>query len=331
MIETLMAYECHFEYKKRCNKHYEEQKEAIKRGERPEYSFEQFIEDYKGFTELYAVGYSNRAISFGDNRVNFIDTGDYKQWIIKAGAGQEGLHMQVVKKDNRETIDYPGQNTASLFDNMIFIYEGDNGVVAIFHRRNGSGCKSVFHETANKMLDDLGYRLEMVPIVPTQAGHLNTIVPLEIELSYNKIIRSTDIADNIEGRKENVKKVIYNLQVVENRSFKEIIKEVIEGNTDPEDGFALLFDNLEDDEEGEAIISVLDGKSHRRVSYDEINSFIGSYDITDEMNIFRDDKQKLAEKLLSLANNYYEEIRQSTVLDNVITSNNVERNNYEVG
>ena len=46
-IETLTAYNCRFSYMQRNNPLIEEQREAINNNEKPEYSFNEFISDYK--------------------------------------------------------------------------------------------------------------------------------------------------------------------------------------------------------------------------------------------------------------------------------------------
>ena len=47
-VETLTAYSCKFSYLQRNNPLIEEQREAIKEGKKPEYTFSDFIDDYSG-------------------------------------------------------------------------------------------------------------------------------------------------------------------------------------------------------------------------------------------------------------------------------------------
>ena len=55
-IETLTAYKCKFSYLQRNNPLLEKQREAIKEGKDPEYSFSDFIDVYQTYTKNLAIG-----------------------------------------------------------------------------------------------------------------------------------------------------------------------------------------------------------------------------------------------------------------------------------
>ena len=63
-VETLTAYRCEFRYRQRNNPMIEQQREAIRKGIVPRYSFSAFIEKYKNFTQdLVIGGNTDRAIA----------------------------------------------------------------------------------------------------------------------------------------------------------------------------------------------------------------------------------------------------------------------------
>ena len=55
--------------------------------------------------------------------------------------------------------------------------------MAVFHRQNGSGCKSVFLETANHALREKGLKLEMELYVPLSEEGANA-VPTNIAVPW---------------------------------------------------------------------------------------------------------------------------------------------------
>lgn len=68
---------------------------------------------------------------------------------------------------------------------MCFLSKSDS-IIAIFHRQNGSGCKSVFLETANKAIKSRGIKLEMELIMPMSNSVIDA-TPTKITLQYKKM------------------------------------------------------------------------------------------------------------------------------------------------
>ena len=66
-------------------------------------------------------------------------------------AGKQGQPMTVVKQTTGKRYSF-GVDSAALYNYHIFVYEDDDSIIAVFHRQNSSGCKSVFLETANNIL-----------------------------------------------------------------------------------------------------------------------------------------------------------------------------------
>ena len=69
-IETLTAYTCKFSYLQRNNPLLEEQRDLIKEGKKPEYTFSDFIKEYRKYTENLAIGdNTDRAIALSSDKI----------------------------------------------------------------------------------------------------------------------------------------------------------------------------------------------------------------------------------------------------------------------
>ena len=112
-----------------------------------------------------------------------------------------------------------GSDTAALYNHHVFFYQKSDSIIVIFHRQNGSGCKSVFLETANKAIKSRGIKLEMELIMPMSNSVIDA-TPTKITLQYKKDVISSDVADNIGKHKKSylVRELGLNLSVNENNS-----------------------------------------------------------------------------------------------------------------
>ena len=100
-IETLTAYKCKFSYLQRNNPLIEEQREAIKAGEEPEYSFSDFINTYQAYTENLAIGENtDRAIILSEDKISDKENEGIKKWHLVPSAGKQGKPVTVIKKSS---------------------------------------------------------------------------------------------------------------------------------------------------------------------------------------------------------------------------------------
>ena len=98
-VETLTAYSCKFSYLQRNNPLIEEQREAIKEGKKPEYTFSDFIEKYEKYTENLAIGENtDRAILLTGDKISMREKEGTKIWHIIPGAGKQGKPVVVIKR-----------------------------------------------------------------------------------------------------------------------------------------------------------------------------------------------------------------------------------------
>ena len=80
-IETLTAYKCKFSYLQRNNPLLEKQREAIKEGKDPEYSFSDFIDVYQTYTKNLAIGENtDRAIILDEDKISEKEKKGLKMW-----------------------------------------------------------------------------------------------------------------------------------------------------------------------------------------------------------------------------------------------------------
>ena len=309
-IETLTAYRCEFSYMERNNPFIEEHRDAIREGRQPEYSFSNFIEDYTQSTSRMAVGEgSDRGIMLDCSNVENHQIDDNLQrWHIVPLAGKQGKRITVYNTTSASVNRYES-DSAALYENHVFIYERHDLVIAVFHRQNGSGCKSVFLETANNMLKERGYKLEMNLITPLE-GDLHDAIPTKLTLRYMRDDISTDIADNIGGRRKQkeIRNLVLNLKVAENNVVSRIIHAFKTGTIDKDAAFAEIRAEVCDEVYNDADIQVCIGGRPRTISWDDFGNALGSFDITERVHSQENRGRDMVEVLTEISDEYYESI-----------------------
>ncbi len=310
-IETLSAYKCTFSYLQRNNPLKEQLQEKIKEGLAPEYSFSDFIEDFSKATSDMAIGeHSERAILLPEENIypRTTETGVNK-WRIVPYAGKQGKPFRVVKTSTGKKYDFASDG-AALYQHNIFIYENEDSAIAVFHRQSGSGCKSVFLEVANKMLKEKGIKLDMelyIPFLPTDTN----ITPTKLQLQYVRNIESTDIAENVHRRKkrEVIQDLGLNLASQENRRIKDIICNLQMGKIDQKVAFARIKNecpNAENYNDAEIILRI--GKRSQKVRWNDLDSVVGNYDITERLHKEFHQTKDFIKALTTLTDEYYDSI-----------------------
>lgn len=311
-IDTLTAYKCKFSYLQRNNPLIKKQREAIKAGEAPMYTFSDFINTYQAYTDNLAIGENtDRAISLSEEKIIRRQQKNVRMWHLMPIAGKQGKPVTVVKRSGKK-YDFDS-DSAALYEYHIFIYENENDLIAIFHRQNGSGCKSVFLETANKAIKIQGLKLEMDLIVPMIDG-VNAAVPTKITLQFTKQDKSSDIADNINSSKKKhiIRDLGLNLEENENRKFLSIFQRMQSGQLDQAEAFALIKEEFKDSADyNDAEVRLKVGNRYRKVQWNEFESIMGTHDISKELYEAYKVSKDFDAELTKLANNYYEEIIES--------------------
>lgn len=313
--ETLTAYKCKFDYLRRNNPLIEEQREAIKTGQLPRYTLSDFINDYVASASRLAVGEnSDRAIQFSstDWRQENIRDGAIR-WALTPRSGKQGKPVTVMKTSTLKQYNY-GPDTAALYDHYVFLYEHNGSIIAIFHRQNGSGCKSVFLETANKMLKEKGLKLSMELCMPLSEVNSQAI-PTQITLQCVRQVTSSDIADYSERRKKPivVKTLGLNLSVQDNSKVRDKVSNFVNaiklGKIDADVAFARLKAELSDSDEyneyNDAEIQVNIGRRRKTVPWKDVENILGGYDISEKLYSEYRQTGDFIGTLTKLADNYY--------------------------
>ena len=311
-VETLTAYKCRFSYLQRNNPLIEEQREAIKAGEKPKYTFSEFIETYKEYTNNLAIGEkTDRAISLAENKIELRKKDGVKVWHIMPKAGKQGKPLTVIKKTG-EKHSYDS-DSAAVYEFHVFIYENSEDFIAIFHRQNGSGCKSVFWETANKAIKEKGLKLEMYLIVP-MGDEIEDLSPTKITLQYIKQDISSDVADNVNGTKKKhiIRELGLNLEEQDNSKILAIIHKMHAGKMDQAEAFALIKAELNDEVDyNNAEVRLRMGKRQKKVQWKELENIVGTHDISSKLNAAYNVSLDFVGELTKLADEYYKDILDS--------------------
>ena len=284
-IETLSAYRCTFSYLQRNNPLKEELQEKIKADIPPEYTFADFIEDFCKATSSLAKGeVTERAIMLPEENVySRPSESGVKKWRIVPYAGKQGKPFRIIKTTTGKKYDF-GSDSAALYEHNIFVYQDEDSAILIFHRQSGSGCKSVFLEVANKMLR---------------------------QLQFVRDSTSTDIAENTHKKKQRevVKELGLNLGSYENNAIKDILRSVQIGKIDRAVAFARIKAECPDAKDyNDAKIFFRVGKRICPVQWNEFDSIMGVYDITDRLHQrFRSSGDFIGE-LSAISDEYYKSI-----------------------
>lgn len=311
-IETLSAYKCTFSYLQRNNPLKEELHDKIKADVPPDYTFADFIDDFCSFTSSLAVGkITERAILLPkENIYQLPSQNGVKKWRIVPYAGKQGKPFKIIKTSTGKKYDF-GSDSAALYEHNIFLYESGASAIAIFHRQSGSGCKSVFLEVANKMLRAKGIKLNMELYIPLISPESSDITLTKIQLQYIRPEKSSDDAENIHKRKrpEVIQELGLNLESVENNFIKKILQDAQMGKIDRSVAFAKIkaeCSNSDIYNDAEILLRV--GKRHQRIRWNEFDSIMGSYDITDRLYGKFKSSGNFIGALTELSDEYYESI-----------------------
>lgn len=314
-VDTLTAYKCKFRYMQRNNPLIEEQREEIKSGNEPTLTFEDFISLYSENSDKILIGKnSDRAIGLSKQRISSRTLNKTKSWYISPIAGKQGQPMTVVKRSTGKRYDF-GSDAAALYNYHLFVYENGNGIIAIFHRQNGSGCKSVFLETANNILKEKGIKLEMDLIVPL-SDTTRDVTPTKITLQYIEENPSSDVADNLRKRKTIIRDVGLNLEVRDNSKVASIMHNMQLGKISKEAAFVQIKEEVKSiGEFNDAEVRFKIGRRTRNVSWNEFENIVGIHDISEELHSAYKRTNNFVEELTKLSDRYYYEIIKSGVVD----------------
>lgn len=257
---------------------------------------------------------SDRAIGLSKERISSRTLDNTKSWYISPIAGKQGQSMTVVKRSTGKRYDF-GSDAAALYNYHLFVYENEDGIVAIFHRQNSSGCKSVFLETANNILKEKGLKLEMDLIVPI-SDITKDVTPTQITLQYIEENASSDVADNLRNKKTIIRDVGLNLEAHDNSIVAGIIHNMQLGKISKEAAFVQIKEEVKSSGEfNDAEVKRKIGRRTKNISWNEFENIVGVHDISEELHSAYKRTNNFVGKLTKLSDKYYNEIIKSGVVD----------------
>lgn len=322
MLQThsLTAYRCNFSYMERNNPiETDEMNEAIKNGDKPDYSLCSFISDYIDTASSLAEGQNaNRAILLTQITSTETLPNNVTRTHIQPQAGKYGEPVTVIKRATKQSHKY-GIDDAALYDYNVFFYENEEEIIAIFHRKGTAGCKTVFLETANTALREKGMRLTMKLIVPLDQCHdVHGATPSQVTLKWLvPIDESSDIADNLDDslvKKKQKTRIVQNLTINlkadESNPIKKIVENLRNNHIDEKTALAeITAKYLGDDNRGNFNDAIVDLKIGNRIvskiRFGEIENQIGAYNITNAL-----DTANPVKSLIVCADAYYMKIAE---------------------
>ena len=313
-VDTLTAYHCKFSYLQRNNPLIDEQREDIRLGKTPAFSFRDFIALYcENAADILVGKNTDRAISLSKDSITTRSMDCIRSWYISPMAGKQGQPMTVVKQATGKRYIF-GADSAALYNYHIFAYEDDDSLIVVFHRQNSSGCKSVFLETANSILKAKGLKMEMGLIIPL-SDESDNVTATKITLQYVEPIDSSDIADNLRKKKRIIRDIGLNLEAQENSAFIRIIRDMQLGRISKETAFAQIKNEVKNAEEfNDAEVKFKVGRRTKKLPWNEFEHIIGVHDISEELHAAYKRSNNFVEELTKLSDNYYNDIKRSGMI-----------------
>lgn len=310
-VDTLTAYHCKFSYLRRNNPLIEEQREDINLGEPPEFSFKDFISLYcEKAVDILVGKNTDRAISLPKDSITTRPLDGINSWYISPMAGKQGQPMTVVKGTTGKRYSF-GDDSAALYNYHIFIYEDADSVIAVFHRQNNSGCKSVFLETANSILKAKGLKMEMTLIIPL-SDKADNVTATKVTLQYVELNASSDLVDNLRKKKKIIRDIGLNLEAHENSVFAGIIRNMQLGKISKKGAFAQIKANVKNAEEfNDAEVKFKVGRRTKKLPWNEFEHIVGVHDISEDLHAAYKRSNNFIEELTKFSDKYYNDIKSS--------------------
>jgi hypothetical protein len=315
-LQTLTAYKCSFCYLGRNNPIIDDVRDNIKSGEKPKYNLSDFLSDYKSYTEKMATGKNTDRAIMLDKPPSVTDVSDtVKRMYISPLAGKQGAPVRVYKTSTEKSYDF-NADSAALYNHNIFFYESEESIIAIFHRQNGSGCKSVFLETANNAIHNKGLKLDMQLILPLKdALSPKNATATKITLQYCRDKISSDIADNLSNKKKKkthtlIREIGINLEVPDNNRTRDIFHLFQSGELSKDVAFAQIKNECAaaDDSYNDAEVVLKFGTHKKRAQWGDIENLFGTRDITELLKADFAITHDFLISLSKMTDNYFFEI-----------------------
>lgn len=285
-VHSLTAYKLSFSYMLRSNPLKDELAEAIQTKEKPSITIQEFLQllidagNFDGCITIKGSAFKLEGIS------NFEKHEDYKRYLIVPKAGKAGKPFRVYKIGRREPYQF-GSDAASLYDNIMYLYEfADGNSYLICHRFGRSGCKTIFQKVSSEVLKEKGIKLDFDLILPPGLKDGSDYEAQRITMTYSVPSKSSDIADHMDKQVKTkvIKTLILDLQSDKFSPVNKTIDDYKLKRLTKEEAFATLKAEINDTEYNGAKVLIKIGNSKRTIDWDTFENAFEGKDITEEIH-----------------------------------------------
>lgn len=283
-IHTLVAYKLCFDYMHRNNPLKDELSEKIKADEKPDASVEELlnlmIEESNKDTFATANG---NAFKLSTIESKDIIPGGVRYHLVPQ-AGKSGRPFTVLKKGMTSPYRF-SKDSASIYENHMFLYDFGQNKYLICHRYGGSGCKTVFMRIANRVLKDKGIKVDFeILLLPN--NERNQYQAQAMILRYYKPNKPGDIADQLSSSRSRelfVREIKINLLSGEYNPISGLISQRLANKMSKEQALIGIKQSLNDNSLNDAKVVVKFGHVRRTVDWNSLENLYDGFDITDDI------------------------------------------------
>lgn len=292
-LHTLTAYHLKFSYMKRNNPLREELDEKIKNGETPNVIVTELLNELVNLTENHQYApliNGGKVVLLNKIEDVYNLEPNKKRVFIVPRAGKTNLPIQMVNlKEYKKVYDF-GSDWASTYPHNIFVYEINKEYYVVCHRNGGSGCKTVLCSALNQILRNKGIKVEMNWIPPIIEDTTSNYDIDKISLIYEEC-KSSDMADEPtkKQKKIQVKELTLSLKTGKFNRIDNLLHRYKLREISKEEAFKAIKSEVNDDQYNNASLVVKIGKSKKKVAWDDIESLIDGFDITEKVSGLKGD------------------------------------------
>lgn len=287
-LHTLTAYHLKFSYMKRNNPLREELIEKISSDEKPSITIIEVLDELIKLTDSHQYGLliNGGKVVLLDKIEDIynLDANKTRIFIIPK-AGKTNIPIQMVNLKESNKIYNFGADWASTYPHNIFVYEVNNEYYLVCHRNGGSGCKTVLCSAFNQILKQKGIKVEMNWMPPTVEESTSNYDIDKLTLIYEEN-KSSDIADELTKRQKKVqiKELTLSLKTGKFNKIDDLLHSYRAKEISKEETFKKIKNEVNDEQYNNASLVVKIGKAKKKVAWDDFESLIDGFDITDKVS-----------------------------------------------
>lgn len=290
-IHTLTAYKISFDYIRRNNPLKESLSESISAGESPSISIGEVLHlliEKTSANDFELLSNNGKVILLNDILAENCFGESGKRLRIEPYAGKRDIPTRMVNLSDKEKKVYDfGREWSSTYRHYVFIYIIADQCYAVFHRKGGSGCKTIFNAAINQLLRSSGIKMEMAWIPPADSNLEDAMCSYEKVTFLYEEGKTSDEADDLhrKTKKVIVKELTLNLRNERFPSVSRLLKRYQLKEIGKTDALTSLVREAGAFSEcNNAKITVKLGKSRRIIEWDDFENLISGYDITDKVS-----------------------------------------------